>query len=41
MGEKSKKKKEAKHSSARKLLELLHREYLFNEQSPKINLKHL
>ena len=37
MGEKPKTKKEAKHNSARKLLELLHREYLFIEQTEPEN----
>ena len=37
MGGKSKTKKEAKHNSVRKLLELLHKEYLFSEQTEPEN----
>ena len=37
MGEKSKTKKEAKHNSARKLLEILNRDYLFSEQTESEN----
>ena len=37
MGEKSKTKKEAKHNSARKLLEILYRDYLFSEQTEPEN----
>ena len=35
--EKSKTKKEAKHNAVRKLLELLHKEYLFSEQTEPVN----
>ena len=37
MGEKSKTKKEAKHSSALKLLEFLYKDYLFSEQTEPEN----
>ena len=37
MGEKSKTKKEAKHNPARKLLDFLYKDYLFNEQTEPEN----
>ena len=38
MGKKSKTKKEAKHNAVRKLLELLHKKYLFSEQTEAVNV---